>query len=561
MLNFPGWKVALISFVLLFGALFALPNVLSDGFMGVQPVDTGSEDPVAVAALETQRAEAEASWWPGFLPTNKMNLGLDLQGGVYLLIELDTAEVAANRLEAVQRDITAELNKRTDNNMVERNLERNGDRMTIELLKPEEGDMAEAMRRLRRINPPIGSTTTELMTFNQVDADTIQITVGEAARAALGKEAQSKTMTIIRRRIDPDGVSEISITPQGNNRVILEAPGEANPQRIKRNLERAGRLTFNKADLSQSAVAAAQNARRQSGRWRLVQSIDQGPMLIQSPPIMEGDAIVSANRGYDENNRAAVNFTLSGKAKKDFYDLTRRSRGEFFAIVLDDVVMSAPRINDPIPGGNVQITGSFSLDEADELAAIISAGALPAKLTFLEERTIGPQLGAESIESGARASILGIILVGIFMMLAYGLIGGFAVGSLAANIVLIVGALSGLGATLTLPGIAGIILTIGMAVDANVIVFERVREEQAAGRSPATALQAGYERAFSAILDANVTTFIAATILFLVGAGPVKGFAVTLAIGIITSVFTAFVVTRWFTVIYLRTARPKRLAM
>ena len=229
--------------------------------------------------------------------------------------------------------------------------------------------------------------------------------------------------------------------------------------------------------------------------------------------------------------------------------------------MLDDVVMSAPRINDPIPGGNVQITGSFSLDEADELAAIISAGALPAKLTFLEERTIGPQLGAESIESGARASILGIILVGIFMMLAYGLIGGFAVGSLAANIVLIVGALSGLGATLTLPGIAGIILTIGMAVDANVIVFERVREEQAAGRSPATALQAGYERAFSAILDANVTTFIAATILFLVGAGPVKGFAVTLAIGIITSVFTAFVVTRWFTVIYLRTARPKRLAM
>lgn len=560
MLNFPGWKVALISFVLLFGAVFALPNIFSDGFLGIKPVDTGSQDPQEVARFEQQMDEAEASWWPGFLPTQKMNLGLDLQGGVYLLIQIDTEEVAANRLEAVERDIVSELNARRDGNLVERTITRNGDSMVITLLNADE-DRAEAMRRLNRVNPTIGNTTTKLMTFEQTTDETILVTVSESARAALGKDAQAKTMTIIRRRIDPDGVSEISITPQGNDRVILEAPGEANPKRIKENLSQAGRLTFNKADLSPSAIQAAQNARRQSGRWRLVESIDQGPMLIQSPPIMEGDAIVSASRGYDENNRPAVNFTLSGKAKKDFYDLTRRNRGEFFAIVLDDVVMSAPRINDPIPGGNVQITGSFTMAEADELAAIISAGALPAKLTFLEERTVGPQLGQESIEAGTRASIVGIILVGVFMMLAYGLIGGFAVGSLVANIVLIIGALSGLGATLTLPGIAGIILTIGMAVDANVIVFERVREEQANGRSPATALQAGYERAFSAILDANVTTFIAATILYLVGAGPVKGFAVTLAIGIITSVFTAFVVTRWFTVIYLRTARPKRLAM
>jgi protein-export membrane protein SecD len=223
--------------------------------------------------------------------------------------------------------------------------------------------------------------------------------------------------------------------------------------------------------------------------------------------------------------------------------------------------MSAPRINEPIPGGNVQITGQFTMEEADDLAAIIEAGELPAKLIFLEERTVGPGLGQESIEAGSRASIIGLLLVGVFMIAAYGMIGIFAVGSLISNIILIVGALSGLGATLTLPGIAGIILTIGMAVDANVIVFERIREEQRGGRSPATAIQAGYERALSAILDANITTFIAASILYLVGSGPVKGFAVTLAIGIVTSVFTAFVVTRWFTVIYLRSARPKRLAI
>ncbi|MEL7231686.1 MAG: protein translocase subunit SecD, partial [Pseudomonadota bacterium] len=244
-----------------------------------------------------------------------------------------------------------------------------------------------------------------------------------------------------------------------------------------------------------------------------------------------------------------------------FYDLTATNRGRLFSIVLDGVNMSAPRINDPIPGGSVIITGRYTVEEAEDLAAIIAAGELAAKPQFIEERTVGPQLGKESIQAGSRASIIGIILVGIFMMLAYGLIGGFAVGSLVANIILIVGALSGLGATLTLPGIAGIILTIGMAVDANVIVFERIREEQRNGRSPATAIQAGYERAFSAILDANVTTFIAASILYLVGAGPVKGFAVTLAIGILTSVFTAFVVTRWFSSIYLRTMRPRRLAI
>ena len=421
--------------------------------------------------------------------------------------------------------------------------------------------MSEALQRLRRLNPNIGQTQTKLMTINQSDDRTIRITVSDAARSALASDAQSKMMEIVRRRIDPDGVSEISITPQGESRIILEAPGEADPKRIKDVLSQAGRLTFNMADISQSAISAAQSTGRARPGWELVDSNDYNGVLIRKIPEMTGSDIATANRGFDQANRPSVDFRLSGAAATKFYNLTRNNSGKFFAIVLDGKAMSVPRINEPIPGGNVQITGSFTMEEADDLAAIISAGELPAKLNFLEERTVGPQLGAESIKSGSRASLYGLALVALFMVLAYGLVGSFAVGSLVTNIILLIGALSGFGATLTLPGIAGIILTIGMAVDANVIVFERIREEQRAGRSPATAIQAGYERALSTILDANITTFIAASILYMLGAGPVKGFAVTLAVGIITSVFTAFVVTRWFTVIYLRTMRPKRLAM
>ncbi|GAB5456507.1 MAG: hypothetical protein Hens2KO_27360 [Henriciella sp.] len=557
MLNFPIWKVGLIVVVLLWGTILALPNLFSDGFLGIEPKQVSDPtNEVAVAAYEQQLQEAEDSWW--FLPSGKLNLGLDLQGGVYLLMEIDPAEIAANRLETVQADIRTALNRSP---LVERNPPiQNEDRLTIEILNPEE-DMDEAIRRLNRINPTIGTTQTELFRVQQTGDQFIQLTVPANARTALATDAQAKMMEIIRRRIDPDGVAEISITPQGDNRIILEAPGEADPKRIKDILGQAGRLTFNMANLDQSAIRAAVISGRPSPRELLVDSMEAGQILINRIPELTGADIATANRCFDEANFPAVCFRLNSSAATKFYNLTRNNVGRNFAIVLDGVSMSSPTIRSPIPGGNVIIEGRFSIEEAEDLAAIIEAGELPAKLNFLDERTVGPTLGAESIAAGSRASLIGLALVGVFMILAYGLIGGFAVGSLLSNIVLIIGALSGFGATLTLPGIAGIILTIGMAVDANVIVFERIREEQASGRSPATAIQAGYERALSAILDANITTFIAASILYLVGSGPVKGFAVTLAIGILTSVFTAFVVTRWFTVLYLRTMRPKRLAM
>ncbi len=561
MLNFPLWKVGIIVVVLLWGTVLALPNLFSDGFLGIAPKEVSDPtNTAAVAAYEQQLQEADASWW--FLPNGKLNLGLDLQGGVYLLMEIEPEEIATNRLEQFQGDVRSAWAQRGNREVILRdtNVTLVDGRLTYRLLEPER-QMSEAISRLRRVNPTIGQTQTELFQIEEGSNGRVVISSPPSALTAMAKDAQSKMMEIIRRRIDPDGVAEVSITPQGDNRIILEAPGEADPKRIKDVLSQAGRLTFNMANLDNSAIEAAINSGRTLPRQQLIDSAERGKILINRIPELTGADIATANRCFDEANFPAVCFRLNSSAATKFYNLTRNNVGQSFAIVLDDVSMSSPTIRVPIPGGNVIIEGRFTIEEAEDLAAIIEAGELPAKLNFLDERTVGPTLGAESIAAGSRASLIGLAFVGVFMVLAYGLVGGFAVGSLLSNIVLIVGALSGFGATLTLPGIAGIILTIGMAVDANVIVFERIREEQASGRSPATAIQAGYERALSAILDANITTFIAASILYMVGSGPVKGFAVTLAIGILTSVFTAFVVTRWLTVMYLRTMRPKRLAM
>ena len=558
MRNFPGWKVALIAIVLLWGGLLALPNAFSDGFLGVRPVDTGATDAQSVAEYQEQMEAAEASWWPGFMPSGKVNLGLDLQGGVYLLTEIEPEEVAANRLETLQADIVQALNRAP---LIERpQPEQQGTRLPIMLNNPE--DMDEALRRLRRLNPTVGAVGSQkILTIERQSDRLIDIRVSDDAMAALAADAQDKMIEIIRRRLDPDGVSEIAITPQGDTRIVIEAPGEADPRRIKNILSQAGRMTFNMANTDPSAIRAAEATRPRPG-WELLVDMDGRPILVNRTPVVTGSDIATANQGYDpDDNSPAVDFRLSGAGAERFGRTTANNRGEIFAIVLDGTVMSAPRINEPIWGGNVQITGQFTMQEAQDLAAIIEAGELPAKLNFIEERTVGPGLGADSIKAGTRASIIGLVLVGVFMIIAYGLIGGFAVGSLFANIVLILGALSGLGATLTLPGIAGIVLTIGMAVDANVIVFERIREEQRSGRSPATAVVAGYERALATILDANITTFIAAAILYMLGSGPVKGFAVTLAIGIVTSVFTAFVVTRWFTAMWLKTFKPRRLSI
>lgn len=530
MLQFPGWKVGLILATLVWGLVMALPNFINTSAIPLVPKDG-------------------------------VNLGLDLQGGVYLLMEIDPDEVVENRMESFAGEVRTALLARPGR--VFHQTEIKGPEIEVRLTRLEENPnaMADALERLERVNSPVpGALNSKSYEFQAVGRDRIRVSVPATSRDALMKDSLAKVMTIVRRRIDPDGVSEISITPQGTTRIILEAPGEADPERIKSILSRDGKMTFNMVDRSSVNIAQAQAGVPPAG-FKLLESLEEGPMLARTIPEIVGSDIASAEQGTDEGNRPQINFRLTGSGAKKFARTTGNNSGKFFGIILDDVIMSAPRINEPIYGGNVRITGTFTRKEAQDLAAIIEAGEMPAKVEFLQERTVGPSLGEDSIRAGTFASIIGLILVAIFMILAYGLMGSFAVASLATNIVLILGALSGLGATLTLPGIAGIILTIGMAVDANVLVFERIREEQHAGRSPITAVQAGYERAFSTIMDANITTFIAAFVLYFVGSGPVKGFAVTLGIGIITSVFTAFVVTRWFTSMWLKVARPTKLAI
>ena len=336
MLNFPLWKVSLILGILLWGAVLAIPNAMTDGFLGIVPREPSDRtDLAAVAAYEQQLQEAEDSWW--FLPNGKLNLGLDLQGGVYLLMEIDPAEIAANRLNTVQSDIRTALNRSP---LVERQPPvQNEDRLTIELINPDE-DMAEALRRLERINPTIGTTQTNLYSVNQTGDRFIQLTVPGNARTALASDAQAKMMEIIRRRIDPDGVAEISITPQCDNRIILEAPGEADPKRIKDILGQAGRLTFNMANLDPSAIRAAVTSGRPPPREELVDSEDYGQILINRIPELTGADIATANRCFDEANFPAVCFRLNSSAATKFYNLTRNNTGRNFAIVLDGTSMS-----------------------------------------------------------------------------------------------------------------------------------------------------------------------------------------------------------------------------
>jgi len=543
MLQFPPWKVGLILLIIMAGALLALPNLMG---------------------------ERNRENLPGFMPSSALNLGLDLRGGSYLLIEIDTDDVGANQLILVKRDIEQEFLKR-DGRPGGRILQLtdivdDGIRVTLR----DSSQMEDALKRLEKVNGPVTNTmgSPDLLDFRQSSDTVIEVTLDSLALDQLKASALAKTMTIVRRRVDPDGVGEISVAPQGDDRIVLEAPGVADPQRLKDILSQAGQLVFSLVDDDPQNIEAALQTRPDRG-WRLLPQPSSGfepYLLVRDTPIMTGADIRSAYQSFDgQTGEPVVSFTLNGRGTQAFGQASAQNVGKRFAIILDDEVISAPNIREPILGGSGQITmGSAAnaqagIQEARDLAAIIEAGELPADLSFEEERTVGPGLGADSIRAGTTASIIGLIMVAVFMILIYGLFGGFAVASLSINIVLIIGVLSWLGATLTLPGIAGIILTIGMAVDANVLVFERVREEQQNGRSPTSALEKGYQHALSTIMDANITTFIAAAVLYQLGSGPVKGFAVTLAIGIITSVFTAFVLTRWFTVTWLRTARPKKL--
>ncbi len=551
MLQIETWKRVLIWLVCLTGLIMALPN----GFYS--RVETHND---AVAAIE-QRGEtpelaAEAAEWPNWLPSSLVNLGLDLRGGAHLLAEVQVEDVYAARMEAMWPDVRDALRpERAVVGTIRLQPSELGE-LRVRIGEPE--GMPRALQVVRDLARPIqslsgvGATDIDV----QADGDVIVITMSDEEQRASDDRTVQQALEIIRRRIDEVGTREPTIQRQGADRILIQVPGIGSASELKDIIGTTAQLTFN------PVVGRGTNPDAAPGLGnKVLPSLDEEGLYytLEAAPVVTGEELVDAQPSFDQNGRPAVNFRFNPTGARKFGDYTAENIGNPFAIVLDDEVISAPVIQSHIPGGSGIITGNFTVEESTNLAVLLRAGALPAGLEFLEERTIGPELGQDSIEAGRVATIVAFVGVLVFMGLSYGLFGLFANIALILNIALIFGLLSLIGATLTLPGIAGIVLTVGMAVDANVLVFERIREELKTSKGPARAIELGYEKALSAILDANITTFITAVILFAMGSGPVRGFAITLGLGILTSVFTAIFVTRLMIIMWFERRRPRTI--
>ena len=527
MLKFETWKVALIAGLCVLAMAFAAPNL-----------------------VDRQSAESLPEW----LPNKQINLGLDLRGGSHMLLEVEVGVVIDERLEALVDSIRTELRKVR---IRYTGLGKSGNGVTVTIKDPARAQ--EALDLIRGLDTGFENTVGE--------DGVIAMVMTEQALSERRIAAVEQSIEIVRRRIDETGVVEPTIVRQGEDRILVQVPGLDDPQRLKELLGKTAKLTFHLLD-ENADMADALSGRVPVGS-QVVPSQNEFDALgqprkyvIKKRIMVGGDTLVDAQPGFDpRNNEPVVNFRFDAVGAKRFGDVTVQNVNKPFAIVLDGEVVSAPVIREPILGGTGQISGGFSVQEANDLALLLRAGALPAPLKILEERSVGPGLGADSIAAGKAASIIGLVGVIIFMAVYYGRFGLYADIALVLNMVIITALLSTLQATLTLPGIAGIVLTIGMAVDANVLIFERIREEFKAGRGVMAAVDAGYKRAFVTIIDANVTTLIAAVLLFAFGSGPVQGFAVTLAIGIVSSMFTAIWVTRLVVALWLRRARPSTLTL
>ncbi|SEM81584.1 preprotein translocase subunit SecD [Loktanella fryxellensis] len=494
--------------------------------------------------------------WPAFLPSGLVNLGLDLRGGAHLLAEVQVGDVYETIMEATWPAVRDALAAERDTVGFVTREPSPADELIVRISEP--AGAARALEIARGLARPITSLTGAGSTDIEVTGNgpLLTIRLSEAERAAVDDRTMEQSLEIIRRRIDEVGTREPTIQRQGEDRILVQVPGVGSAQEIKNIIGTTAQLTFQpvlgRASGADQVPAAGQE---------VLPSLDQEGVffLLDTAPVVTGEQLVDAQPAFDEFSRPAVNFRFNVSGARAFGDYTLDNIGQPFAIVLDEQVISAPTIQSHIPGGSGIITGDFTVEESTNLAVLLRAGALPAELTFLEERTIGPQLGQDSIDAGTLAAIVAGVLVVGFMVLCYGLFGIFASVALAINIALIFSGLSLLGATLTLPGIAGIVLTVGMAVDANVLVFERIREELRVTKIPARAINAGYDRALSAITDGNVTTIMVACILFYFGSGPVRGFAVTLALGTLISVFTALMVTRSQIDLWVALRRPKTI--
>ncbi len=552
MLQIDTWKRVLIWAVCVIGLVLALPNAF------YTRVETSNDAKAAIElGADTPENQAAAAEWPNWLPSSLVNLGLDLRGGAHLLAEVQVEDVYESRMEAMWPDIRNALRDERATVGTIRRQESPPDEIRVRISQPEGMPRAlEVVRGLaRQVQTLSGVGATDIEARAEGN-DTIVVQLSEAEKLAADDRTVRQSLEIVRRRIDEVGTREPTIQRQGADRILIQVPGIGSAGELKDIIGTTAQLTFNPVVGRGTDPDAVPGIGEE-----IIPSIDENGVFytIESNPVVTGEELVDAQPSFDQNGRPAVSFRFNTSGARKFGDYTLENIGAPFAIVLDDEVISAPVIQSHIPGGSGIITGNFTVEESTNLAVLLRAGALPAELEFLEERTIGPELGQDSIDAGKVATIVAFVAVLAFMALSYGLFGVFANIALIINVGLLFGLLSLIGATLTLPGIAGIVLTVGMAVDANVLIFERIREELKSAKGPARAIELGYEKALSAILDANVTTFITATILFAMGSGPVRGFAITLGLGILTSVFTAIFVTRLMIVIWFERRRPKMI--
>lgn len=532
-MQFSPIRTAIIAIVALLGVLFAIPSFLPENVRDA---------------------------WPSFLPKQTVVLGLDLQGGSHLLLQVNEDGIVSERLQSLRRDVRNTLaNQNGIGNLITTDEATNS--LAIELTDPTQKDAANTA--IQALQNTIGSSLISVggineLAFGEAPDGKLTITLTPEGIEQRTSALVAQSIEVIRNRVDELGTTEPSIQRQGTNRILVQVPGFGDSTRLKDIISRTARLTFHMVYPGMTAAQA--KAQGLPAGTMILPSQDGGEELLYEDVALGGESLVDAQPSYDQQRAMpVVSFRFDTRGAVTFGQITSANIGQRFAIVLDDTVITAPQIQSAITQGSGQISGSFTTATANDLAVLLRAGALPASLDIVEERTVDASLGADSIQHGLTAGLVAAVLVVAFMVIAYGLFGVFANISLILNIVLIFGALSMLGATLTLPGIAGIVLTIGMAVDANVLIYERMREEQKAGRSPLQAINAGFERAWGTIIDSHLTQLIAAIVLYFLGSGPVQGFAVTLALGILTSLFTSYTVTLYFVGMWYRARRPKTL--
>jgi preprotein translocase subunit SecD len=517
MLTIPKWKIILVLCAVIFGVIFTIPT-----FVG-----------------------REGRVWmqdnlPSWIPSKGINLGLDLQGGSHILLDIDFDVVFSDynlgmadsiKLAARERNVTIQSIS--------------SDLNTVRITANNTEDL-NAIRSLVRQIDAMADIITE--------GNSVIVSLTDSQIAQIRTDTINHTIEIVRRRVDETGTNEPIIQRQGDRRVLVQLPGIDDPERVKTLLGKTAKLGFHLVDERASSTG-------RGGASAMVLPMLENPgqeLGIKRRAMITGEMLTNASTGFSQG-MSVVNFRLDARGADRFCRVSRDNVGKPFAIVLDNEIISAPVLREPICGGQGQISGSFTVQEASDLALLLRAGALPAPLTIVEERSIGPSLGADSIAAGESAALVGMAFVVIFMIISYGIFGVFSVISLSLNVILVFGILSSFQATLTLPGIAGIVLTIGMAVDANILIFERIREDYLNGRTVAASIQSGFDNAFSTIIDSNLTGLISAILLFSFGTGPIKGFAVTLSVGILTTLFTAIIVTKLLLVLWAKRTGAKSM--